>query len=392
MRVLHVIPSISRVHGGPSVAIETMTRALANAGAHVEIVTTDDDGAGHLDVPLGTPVVREGVFHWFFRKQTQFYKFSLPLTTWLARNVARYDVVHVHALFSYTTLPAAFFSARRHTPYIVRPLGTLNHYGMTEHHPRFKRISFALFERRIVQRAARLHYTSAMERAQAHAMGVTQPSVVIPLGIDVSRYDFAREKRWLSEHAPHLLGSPMILFLGRLDPIKGLELVLDAFALLRANGINAGLVIAGGGESQYVNGLKLRAAELGVSERIVWAGHVGDDEKRALLRAADIFVLPSYSENFGIAAVEAMAAGLPVVVSERVGVQQDIAAAEAGMIVPCEPEALARALEAFCTNEGLRTMFGARARRLVEKTFSLSAMVNALFNLYSQVIAEQRDA
>lgn len=139
MQVLHVIPSISRVHGGPSIALETMVRGLAHAGATVHVATTDDDGAGRLDVPHGEPVTRDGATYFFFPRQTQFYKFSLPLTQWLGRSVKNYDALHIHALFSYASMPAAFFATRAHVPYILRPLGTLNRYGMQKHHAALKK-------------------------------------------------------------------------------------------------------------------------------------------------------------------------------------------------------------------------------------------------------------
>src|SRR5690242_6919694 len=112
MKILHVIPSTSAADGGPSTALATMTRALVQAGVSVDVATTDDDGGKHLDVPLGEPVLRDGVRHWFFSRQTNFYKVSLPLARWLERNVWQHDVAHIHALFSYAALPAAWYASR----------------------------------------------------------------------------------------------------------------------------------------------------------------------------------------------------------------------------------------------------------------------------------------
>jgi glycosyltransferase involved in cell wall biosynthesis len=160
-----------------------MTQALAAAGVEVDVATTDDDGAGRLAVLLGTPVRRGDVTYWFFARQTHFYKVSLPLTRWLADHAARYDVAHLHALFSYSTAAGAWSAARAGVPYVVRPLGTLNRVGMEQYHRTLKRVSFSLVERRILERAAYLHFTSEAERAQAEAAGVRQRSVVIPTGV-----------------------------------------------------------------------------------------------------------------------------------------------------------------------------------------------------------------
>lgn len=378
MKVLHVIPSISHVHGGPSIALEAMTRALAQAGVAVDVATTDDDGAGHLDVPLGAPVLRDGVTYWFFRRQTQFYKFSLPLTRWLARNVARYDVAHIHALFSYATVPASFYAARAHVPYIVRPLGTLNQYGMRQHHALIKKISFPLVERRILARAARVHYTSAQEKLEAEALGVTQPSVILPLGVAIAQDEIARVR---------LPGEPLrILFLSRLDPKKGLDLLLPAFAALRAREVNAQLIIAGDGEDDFLNDVKRRAQELQLGAAVQWMGFITGDAKTRLLCDADIFVLPSYSENFGIAAVEAMGAGLPVIVTTEVGIADEIAEAGAGTVVAPGATALQQALAQLCADGALRDAMGARGRALARSRYSTEATTRALIDLYRDVI------
>src|SRR5438477_11628771 len=123
MTVLHVIPSIAAVHGGPSIMLERMARGLAQFGIDIHIATTDDNGAGRLDVPHGVPVVRDGLTYWYFNRQTRFYKFSHPLSAWLSRHIEDYQIVHIHALFSHSAFAAAYWAHRRGVPYAVRPLG-----------------------------------------------------------------------------------------------------------------------------------------------------------------------------------------------------------------------------------------------------------------------------
>ena len=133
MRVLHVIPSLSAVHGGPTQAMASMEHALREQGVHLEIATTDDDGPDrHMAVPLGQAVAHAGTTHWYFPKRTEFYKVSPGLARWLAREAARFDLLHLHALFSFSTTAAARAARKAGVPYVVRPLGTLNHYGLTQ--------------------------------------------------------------------------------------------------------------------------------------------------------------------------------------------------------------------------------------------------------------------
>jgi len=163
MKILHVIPSVGPLRGGPSGMIRTLTRELVKAGITVDVATTDDNGPTRLDVVLEHPVIDEGVTYRYFRRQTRFYSFSWPLTRWLNEHVVDYDLVHIHALFSYPSISAAFWAQRYRIPYIVRPLGVLTRWGMRNRRPWLKRGSFKFIESRILSGAAAVHYTSEQE-------------------------------------------------------------------------------------------------------------------------------------------------------------------------------------------------------------------------------------
>src|SRR5437879_700359 len=153
--------------------VRRLAGSLARAGIETHVATTDDNGPETLQVRCGVPVVQDGATYWYFRRQTRFYTFSWPLGAWLARHVADFDAVHIHALFSFATLPAAYWARRRGVPYIVRPLGTLNEWGMRNRRPWLKRLSFRLIESRILKHAALVHYTSDQERLEAETLHVT---------------------------------------------------------------------------------------------------------------------------------------------------------------------------------------------------------------------------
>jgi glycosyltransferase involved in cell wall biosynthesis len=361
-----------------------MTRALRDAGVEAEVATTDDDGDARLPVPYGSPQDRGGVPHWFFPRQTRFYKFSLPLTRWLAQNVARYDALHIHALFTYASMPAAFFAARRGVPYIVRPLGTLNRFGMEQYHRALKRVSFPLIEKRILARAAFLHFTSEMERAQAAEVGVRGRSAVIPTG--VAPGEATERGAWLRQNAPPLSGRTLYLYLGRLDPKKGLDVLMPAFAQLKTQESKAALVIAGSGEAAYDKELRALCVGLGIANDVVFAGYVEGAEKDALLRDADVFVLPSRSENQGVAVVEAMAAGLPVIVSPHVGIAPEIVENGAGMMAEGEAAPFAEAMLELARDETRRIEQGLHAKKLARERFSIEGMTRALIELYQRAM------
>ena len=386
LRVLHVIPSIGPLRGGTSVALRELSRGLARAGVAVHVATTDDNGPGRLAVPMGRPVNEDGATHWYFRRQTRFYTTSWALTRWLFGHVADHDLVHIHALFSYAAVPASVAARKHGIPYIVSPLGTLNRFGMERRRPRLKRLSYGLIERRILAGAACVHYTSEAERREAAALGAHGRPVVIPHGIQLQAFQKLAPRGWIRGRAPHLAGRTIILFLSRIDRKKGLDLLLPAFARLRTQQPEIALVIAGDGEADFIGKLKAEATRLGIDADLYWAGFLDGDEKLAALADADLFVLPSYSENFGLSVVEAMASRLPVVISDEVAIHHEVARGQAGLVTSCQVPSLTAALASLVADAGLRERLGQAGRRLVESRFSAEAMTVAVLGMYDEIL------
>ena len=175
------------------------------------------------------------------------------------------------------------------------------------------------------------------------------------------------------------------MYMSRLDEKKGIELLLEAFSGVLHDASKPALVIAGEGDPRYIKELKQTSTRLGVDSVTHWVGFLGPDEKAAALADADIFVLPSYSENFGRAAIEAMAGGLPVIVSDQVGIHSEIEEAGAGLIVTCDAGAISAAIRRLAEDEQLRRDLGRRGQRLVRESFSLQSMSKRLVELYRDI-------
>ncbi|MEK6285237.1 MAG: glycosyltransferase [Acidobacteriota bacterium] len=393
LRVLHVIPSMSSRDGGPSFAMPLIARGLQRAGVVVDVATTvGDQEAATLGADLDGPVRSEGVSYFNFRRQSEFYKVSFPLSKWLSAHVRDYDLVHIHALFSYSSYAAATLAAKNGVPYIVRPLGVLNRWGMQNRRRLLKRLSFRFIEQRIIRNAAAIHYTSQQEKLEAEEAGVRNQSVVIPLAVDLSGFRELGGPERFYEKFPRARGNDIILFLSRLDPKKGLDLLLRAFATdnrrrTTGDGRRTLLVIAGEGDAQFVEGLRRLAEELRIADAILWTGFLDGEDKLSAMAAASLFVLPSYSENFGIALVEAMAAGLPCVMSDQVGIAVDAKEYDAGLVAPCEAGLVASAMRRLIDDPELRGRLGANARRLADDRFSVEAMTDSLVKLYDRVLS-----
>jgi glycosyltransferase involved in cell wall biosynthesis len=379
-----VIPSVGPLRGGPSAMVRSLAHSLFREGIETHVATTDDNGPQTLRVPCGVPVFEDGVTYWYFPRQARFYTFSWPLGAWLARHVADFNLVHIHALFSYATLPAAYWARRRDVPYIIRPLGTLNEWGMKHRRPWLKKLSYRLIESRVIKHAALIHYTSDQERLEAEKLRVAPTAaVIIPNAVEETRSP-SLAGRFRARY-PQLKGRRIILFLSRLDEKKGLDLLMHAFARTRQRMPEACLVVAGEGAPGFVSGLKAETVRLGIEGDVFWPGFLDGDLKHAALADASVFALPSYSENFGIAVAEAMAAGLPVVVSNQVGIHRDIAQAHAGIVVPCDVTCVASGLVQLLEDARLRQSMGDNGKSLARRHYSLHAVTEKLIGVYNDI-------
>lgn len=376
MRVLHVIPSAAPRDGGPAVAVRAMARTLAARGLEVTVATTDAGLAIPPGAAAGAPVWEEGAeYRYFSASLRSGWKLSRPLSRWLHAHVGSYDAVHVHALFSYPTIPACRAAEAAGVPFVLRPLGTLDPWSLRRHAWK-KRPYLALIERRHLRAASAIHATSAAEADAVAALGYADRVRTIPLGVDAPPPP-PRE--------PPAAGAPLrLLFLSRVHPKKGLPLLLAAMA--GASGeIDARLTVAGTGAPGYLREMEALCHRLGLSGRVRFAGHLEGAGKEAALREADVFVLPSYQENFGIAVAEAMAAGLPVLVSDQVGIAEEVREAGAGLVVPAEAEAIAGALSSLAARPAARIAMGAAGARLARERFSWDRTADGLVELYRDI-------
>jgi len=383
VKVLQVIPSLAEAHGGPSRALTLMERALAAQGVAVETATTDDDGPGRRNGrPAGRPLAENGAVRRYFPKRLEFYKISPGFARWVWRHAGDYDIVHIHALFSFTSVAAAWAARRAGVPYVVRPLGTLGRYGMGRRRPWLKRLSLAWLEGPILRHAAAVHFTSEAERQEAEALGVPMRGALVPLGIEPGP---AADVAAMQARFPALREGRCVLFLSRLDPKKNLEGLLRAFSLSDGALADARLLVAGDGAPAYVAGLKALSAELGLAGRVVWAGHLEGGLKASAFALAEVFALPSFSENFGIAAAEALMAGLPCLLGEGVAIAEEVASAGAGLAVAPDPESILRGLARLMEDGPARTEMAAAAAALARGRYSAQAMGEKLARLYADI-------
>src|SRR5215831_332131 len=356
MRILHVIPSFAPAwyHGGPVYAAFGLTRALVQQGHKVTVMTTNINGPGILDVPLGQPVLMDGVEVWYFPLQRpRAWCFSRPLGLALRQQVSDFDLVHIHSVFLWPTSAAAFWCRKFKVPYLLRPAGALDPICLTKAYERWwvslssrvkKGAYLTMLGRMDLRHAAALHFTSQAEMEAAQFLQLKCSSFVVPTGIDTAQADVASATPF-RERYPQLAGKHMVLFLSRFDPIKGLDILIPAIAKLAQRRDDFILVLAGSGENAYVIQVQDLVTAYGLRNHTIFPGFVQGEEKWQLLREADVFVLPSYHENFGVTVVESLAAGLPIVISQQVNIYREIVEAGAGVITDLTPDALAATID-----------------------------------------------
>jgi glycosyltransferase involved in cell wall biosynthesis len=391
VKVLHVIPSVAPRYGGPSRAVIEMCRALEGQGVETLIATTNADGDERLRVEIGSPVSYENVPAIFFERQwSEAYKYSRPLARWLEMHVDEFDAVHIHAVFSHACLAAAKVCRRKSIPYIVRPLGTLDPWSLRQ-----KRLKKSLFwhlgVRRMLNGASAIHYTTIAEQQLAEESLSLTRGVVIPLGIETDLFSGIEGTKATVDASPHV-EAPYVLVLSRLHQKKGLEVLMPAFLSLvkRPEFAKWQLVLAGDGETKYVDSLKTLVKSCGGNGNVIFTGWLDGGRRKDVLRKASLLALTSYQENFGLCAVEALACGVPVLVSPHVNLAQDIEKVGAGWVVPLENNALARTLAETFRDDKERSHRGAIGRDFVQQRYTWDAVTRALVGLYESVSAGGR--
>lgn len=389
MRVLHVIPSVSPKRGGPSLAVLAMVRALRARGVDAEIATTTDDGDGVLDVPVEQLTEREGVpVRYFDRwspplRAVREFAYSRPLARWLEKAVGSYDLLHVHAIFSYPSTRAMSTARHRGVPYINRPLGQLCEWSLQRRAWK-KRAYLALVERTNLNAAAAIQYMTEQEQQEAQGLGLCAPSFVAPHGIDLPAL-LPDARAQLRQRLGLPADAKIVLFLSRVHPKKGLELLIPALAQLRGETIY--FVLVGNVEPpDYEAEVDRLLAAAGMTAHTRRVPFATGEWKQILLQGADVFALTSHSENFGIAVVEAMAAGLPVVVTPGVALAEDVERFGTGLVATMDTEAVAAALAELLADTGRREALGRSGQRLVHERFTWPVAARRITDQYRMAL------
>lgn len=363
MRILHVTPTFypATVYGGPIYTTYALCNALAAlAGVELQVLTTDAAGKSrHESLPVDKiPARYPAGYHVIFTHRVAGNDFAPGMLARLKTMIAWSDVVMLTGTYSAPTIPTLAMARLLGKPVLWSPRGALlaaQSWGETSR-PRIKRAWEAICNR-LMPAQTLLHVTSAEEAAASVARLPRAKASVIPNGVEIP--DVIADKQWRRDGRLHLM------FLGRIVPIKAIDQLIAAIPKICGQAVD--LDVYGSGDVNYLESLRALALAQGCNDRVHFRGHVQDDGKRAAFARADICILPSHSENFGMAVAEALAHGVPVVVSKGVP-WEGVEPRGCGRWVDNSPSALAGAISALATGD-LAEM-GARGRQWMTDEFS----------------------
>ena len=378
MRILHCITSLDPANGGTVEGIKRLGQALVRQGHFVEVVSTDQARAPWVaEFPLPVHALGPG---------NNRYGYSRQLVPWLRSNVGRFDMVVVDGIWQYHSL--AVWRALRKTekPYVVFPHGMLDPwFKRTYPMKHFKKwLYWPWAEYRVLRDATRVIFTSEEERALASEsfwLYRVKEAVVNYGTADPPPLSHEQREKLLNRF-PQLRGKRVFLFLGRIHPKKGCDILLESFGSLLPAQTDLHLLMAGPGPERLRKSLEKLAARVGIAEHVTWAGELHGADKWGAFRAAEAFVLPSHQENFGIAVAEALACGVPVLITDKVNIWQEIAADRAGIVASdtlAGVEGLLRRWLAI--PEGERAAMATRARDSFLRRFEISRTARAFLKL-----------
>ncbi|MDD2752165.1 MAG: glycosyltransferase [Candidatus Omnitrophica bacterium] len=388
MKVLHVIPSVSLIRGGPSQAVLAMVKALRAHNIDAQIATTDDNGPGVLNVALKQCIEYKEVPVWFFHEYSlpfafiREFCFSPSMENWLWKHISDFDIIHIHSIFSYPSAMAMRIARIKHIPYIIRPAGSLEKYSLRQKSLK-KRIYLSIIGRSNIDQSQAIHFTSDREAQEASVLGFKAPSFILPHGVSIPSFvpDARQKLRSLLKVAQD---EPVILFISRLHPKKGLEYLIPALANLK--NMRFTFVIAGNGEPGYETKIDNLLKSSGINDRTHRIGFITGEKKDLLLQGADIFTLTSASENFALALFEAMAAGLPVLITEGVAAANLIKKNQCGYVVKLDNTNITSTMKQFLNNLENERIIGQRGKELVLREFNWNDVALRLIRVYENII------
>lgn len=389
MQILHAISSVDPAGGGPIEGVKQLGRINTERGHRIEVASLDSPGAVFLrDFPL--PVHPLG-------PSTGGYGFSARFVPWLRANVAKYDIVIVNGIWQYNSFGVwRVLHGSSIPPYVVVTHGMLDPwFKRTYPLKHFKKwLYWPWGEYRVLRDAAAVLFTCEEERILARQSFwlYSAKERVINYGTASPTGNREAQESAFFNRFPDLRGKRLLLFMGRLHPKKGCDIALKAFAAVLAGDPSWHIVMAGPDQAGWKSSLESLAAELRIANRITWTGLVKDDLKAGAIRAAEVLFLPSHQENFGIVVAEALACGVPVLMSDKVNIWREVQSDGGGLVAPDNLAGASSLLHAWVNlSDDQKLRMRKCARNSFEQRFEIHQASTTLIGLLQELVSNRKD-
>ncbi len=293
--------------------------------------------------------------------------------------------VHITAIWNFPVSAGAYLSRKFKIPYIISPIGTLDPNVIKIKSYFIKKFYYNLISKRDIKGASTIHYTTEYEREKTQEYwGIKNQGFIIPRGIEIHKFEKSDER--IFNKIPFLRNKKYVLFLSRINWKKGLDILIPAFYEILKDFKDIYLVITGPDNEGYGEKVKKWVNDYGIDKNVIFTGPLYGEEKILILKNAEIFVLPSYSENFGMAVVEAMASGVPVLISDKVGIYKEVEKYNAGIITQTKMESVCKGIKILLENKDLRSQISESAKKLVKDHYDINKVADEMIKVYEEIL------
>lgn len=390
MRILHILPLITARAGGPVAFATEGAESLAALGVSSTLFATNlgqSPSAGTRrrvsseELPANAPRLD---LHLFPVQTPHRVAFSPSMARRLSHMVQDFDIVHIHSLWLFPQFAGQWAARRAGVPYVVSPHGALDPY-LRQHGRLRKALTDAAWQRRMLRNAVLLHITTEQEGELIKDIAPCTPRYTVPVGVWTDRFQTAGDgarfrSRFLGGHDGHI-----VLFLGRITYKKGIDLLISAFAHVASASDSVVLVVAGPDDEDLRPSLERLAHDRGIGHRVVFTGPLYQADRADAFAATTVWALSSYTENFGVAVMEALAAGIPTIVSSEVNLADVIREHDAGIVATTDPEDFGAALSRLLQDKQRRADLKSRGPMLAAR-YDWSAVAPRLAAMYRRAL------
>lgn len=390
MNILHVIPSYYPAFkfGGPIESVHSLNKCLVTKGVNVCVITTNAGLEKRNDIRLNEWINQDGVLvkyspYYFYVH----YTFSPRLFLESLSEVRKYDLVHITAFWNFPVLAGSIACLANNKPYIISPRGVL-YPGAIDIRSRYiKQLYYYFVANHYLRNAGAIHFTTEDERDKiARFIKICSKTVIVPNGVDLNQYKNLPIKGSFKRKYPILQNKRYVLFLGRINKQKGLMLLYEAFEMLSKEENDIYLVIAGPDDG-YLRESKEILRKKSLLDKTLFTGMLLREEKLSALVDCEVFILPSYFENFGMSVVEAMACKTPVVISNKVGIFNDIEQANSGIVVSLKAEDLFKSIRTLLKDNELRERIIINGSKLLQEKYDIRIIADKMIKVYEEVLS-----